>query len=73
MSMLGTIWGALVALCSVTAISSIPASAQGQKSNVIFITGDDIGWMQPSPVERRMHFPCNPFEKTVNPTDTLGE
>jgi hypothetical protein len=69
MSMLRTIWGALVVLCSVTAISSIPASAQGQKLNVIFIIGDDIGWMQPSPVERRMHFPCNPF----NPPHTLGQ
>jgi hypothetical protein len=72
MSMLRTIWGALVVLCSVTAISSIPASAQGQKPNV-FIMGDDIGWMQPSPVERRMHFPCNPFEKTVNLTRALGQ
>src|ERR1700758_5115467 len=29
-------------------MASIPASAQGQKPNILFIMGDDIGWMQPS-------------------------
>jgi hypothetical protein len=46
MSMLRIIWGALVVLCSVTTITSVPASAQGQKPNILFIMADDIGWMQ---------------------------
>jgi hypothetical protein len=31
-------------------MASVPASAQqqGQKPNILFIMGDDIGWMQPS-------------------------
>ena len=28
--------------------ASLPASAQQQKPNILFIMGDDIGWMQPS-------------------------
>jgi hypothetical protein len=48
MRMLRTIWGTLVVLCSITTMASIPASAQGQKPNILFIMGDDIGWMQPS-------------------------
>src|SRR5580704_14834257 len=49
MSMFRTIWGALAVLCTATTMASIPASAQqGQKPNIIFIMGDDIGWMQPS-------------------------
>src|ERR1700750_1839868 len=49
MSMFRPIWGALVVACAVTTMASIPASAQqGQKPNILFIMGDDIGWMQPS-------------------------
>jgi arylsulfatase A-like enzyme len=49
MSPFRTIWGALVVLCTTTTMASIPASAQqGQKPNILFIMGDDIGWMQPS-------------------------
>jgi arylsulfatase A-like enzyme len=49
MSMFRTIWSALVVLCTITTMASIPASAQqGQKPNIVFIMGDDIGWMQPS-------------------------
>jgi hypothetical protein len=49
MSLFRTIWGALVVLCIGTTMASIPASAQqGQKPNILFIMGDDIGWMQPS-------------------------
>ena len=29
-------------------VASLPASAQQQKPNILFIMGDDIGWMQPS-------------------------
>src|SRR6202035_244251 len=49
MSLYRTIWGALVVLCTATTIASAPASAQqGQKPNILFIMGDDIGIMQPS-------------------------
>jgi hypothetical protein len=50
MSIFRKIWGALVVLCTATTIASIPAAAQqqGAKPNVLFIMGDDIGWMQPS-------------------------
>jgi arylsulfatase A-like enzyme len=37
----------LIAL-SIAAILNLPASAQQQKPNIMFIMGDDIGWMQPS-------------------------
>jgi len=45
-----TIWSALVALSTATTMASLPAPAhaQGQKPNILFIMGDDIGWMQPS-------------------------
>src|SRR6266498_2319337 len=38
---------ALLALLTVVAMAGTPASAQ-QKPNILFIMGDDIGWMQPS-------------------------
>jgi hypothetical protein len=42
MSMFRTIWGALAVVCITTTMASIPASAQqGQKSNILFIMGDD--------------------------------
>ena len=39
--------GMLAPLVALT-VASIPAAAQQQKPNVLFIMGDDIGWMQPS-------------------------
>ena len=39
--------GLLALLAAVTA-TSLPAAAQQQKPNILFIMGDDIGWMQPS-------------------------
>jgi arylsulfatase A-like enzyme len=49
MRMFRTIWSALVVLCTATTMASLPASAQtGAKPNILFIMGDDIGWMQPS-------------------------
>src|SRR5215510_1604236 len=39
--------GALASLAAMTA-ASMPAAAQQQKPNILFIMGDDIGWMQPS-------------------------
>ena len=38
----------LMALLTVVMASSAPATAQQQKPNIVFIMGDDIGWMQPS-------------------------
>ena len=38
--------GCLASLAVVTAASA-PAAAQQQKPNILFIMGDDIGWMQP--------------------------
>src|SRR3954451_16255351 len=40
----------LTALCAATAATLAPALAQQpqQKPNIVFIMGDDIGWMQPS-------------------------
>src|SRR5215467_5586504 len=29
-------------------VAVLPASAQAQKPNILFIMGDDIGWMQPN-------------------------
>jgi arylsulfatase A-like enzyme len=42
------IWLGLLALFAVT-MASAPAAAQQQqaKPNILFIMGDDIGWMQP--------------------------
>ena len=39
---------ALLALLAVGMAASTPAVAQQQKPNIVFIMGDDIGWMQPS-------------------------
>ena len=33
---------------TIAAILSLPAAAQEKKPNILFIMGDDIGWMQPS-------------------------
>ena len=39
---------ALALACLFAARSASAASAEGQKPNILFIMGDDIGWMQPS-------------------------
>jgi len=44
---LGKAIAALVALTAGLALAAGPAAAQ-QKPNILFIMGDDIGWMQPS-------------------------
>jgi len=41
------IWLVLVAIAVGMAMAAAPAAAQ-QKPNILFIMGDDIGWMQPS-------------------------
>ena len=43
------LWLGLLALFAVVTAASMPAAAQQQqKPNILFIMGDDIGWMQPS-------------------------
>src|ERR1700751_4821414 len=43
-------YNALSALIATAALFSMvaPAHAQDKKPNILFIMGDDIGWMQPS-------------------------
>jgi arylsulfatase A-like enzyme len=42
-------WLGLLALLATMTVASTPAAAQQQqKPNILFIMGDDIGWMQPS-------------------------
>src|SRR4026208_99881 len=38
----------LLALCAAIGGTGLTAQAQEQKPNILFIMGDDIGWMQPS-------------------------
>src|SRR4029077_10229765 len=38
----------LLALVASLVMATMPAAAQQQKPNILFIMGDDIGWMQPS-------------------------
>jgi hypothetical protein len=42
-----SVWLGLLTLLAAVAVS-MPATAQQQKPNILFIMGDDIGWMQPS-------------------------
>ena len=41
-------WFGLLACAAALVAASVPAAAQPQKPNILFIMGDDIGWMQPS-------------------------
>jgi arylsulfatase A-like enzyme len=42
------LWLGLLALFAAVTVASVPAAAQQPKPNILFIMGDDIGWMQPS-------------------------
>src|SRR5262249_41795136 len=49
MKVLRNLWLALLAFVAAAVVASMPAAAQQQqKPNILFIMGDDIGWMQPS-------------------------
>ena len=48
MSLVRTLCLGLLALLVAVAATSAPATAQQPKPNILFIMGDDIGWMQPS-------------------------
>ena len=39
--------GPLAGIAVLIAAGSTPVAAQQQKPNILFIMGDDIGWMQP--------------------------
>jgi arylsulfatase len=41
-------WLGLLACVVALTAASVPAAAQQQKPNILFIMGDDVGWMQPS-------------------------
>jgi arylsulfatase A-like enzyme len=48
MSIFRKIWIALAVFGATSSVACLSASAQqGQKPNILFIMGDDIGWMQP--------------------------
>ena len=48
MKVLSNLWLALLAFVAVGMAAILPAAAQQQqKPNILFIMGDDIGWMQP--------------------------
>jgi arylsulfatase A-like enzyme len=48
MNAMHKLWLALLAFVAVGMVANMPASAQQQKPNILFIMGDDIGSMQPS-------------------------
>ena len=48
MSLRRQVWLGLMALFAAVTVASTPTAAQQpQKPNILFIMGDDIGWMQP--------------------------
>ena len=47
MRMIRTFWLGLPALFAAVMLAAVPVTAQQQKPNILFIMGDDIGWMQP--------------------------
>ena len=49
------LWLGLLALIAPLMMGSLPASAQQPKPNILFIMGDDIGWMQPSIYHRGLY------------------
>ena len=53
MNVVRTIWPALLSMFAAATLTGAPANAQQpQKPNIMFIMGDDIGWMQPSVYHR---------------------
>jgi arylsulfatase A-like enzyme len=48
MNVVRTVWLGMLASLAAMIVASMPAAAQQQqKPNILFIMGDDIGWMQP--------------------------
>ena len=46
----------LLALFAAVTVAGTPVLAQQQTPNILFIMGDDIGWMQPSIYHRSRQF-----------------
>ena len=67
MTVLRNLQRALLAFLAVGMVASTPAVAQQQqKPNILFIMGDDIGWMQPGIYHRGLmvgetRTPANPL------------
>jgi arylsulfatase A-like enzyme len=49
MELMRKLWPGLLAFVAGGMVANLPAAAQQQqaKPNILFIMGDDIGWMQP--------------------------
>src|SRR5262249_54783570 len=48
MKLMRKLWPALLGFVAVGMVANLPAAAQQQqKPNILFIMGDDIGWIQP--------------------------
>ena len=48
MSMTRIVWLAVLTLFATVTVAGTASAQQQQKPNILFIMGDDIGWMQPS-------------------------
>ena len=67
------VWlGLLASIAAITA-ASIPAAAQQQKPNILFIMGDDIGWMQPSIYHRGLMVGETPSIDRIGHSGTIDQ
>jgi arylsulfatase A-like enzyme len=48
MSMTRMVWLAVLTFFATVTVVGMASAQQQQKPNILFIMGDDIGWMQPS-------------------------
>ena len=66
--------GAVACAVTLTAASSPASAQQQQKPNILFIMGDDIGWMQPHIYHRGLMVGelCMCFELLMTAVDGIG-